>query len=191
MRNLQPRDCLLGQSPDENPWHNRAAQCAAPTGETVPSRRAAKGRPYSRKQTGSVGSVKPGAEDEPQRRKFLQTQGPVARRGFRHPLKFCAPKIFCLTQGIPPVTGVQGVGEYGHEVPILSLPLGASLASFWASRKKLAARRRRNSLRQTKTLDDRPLIRLAYARHPSLSPLSRFARHLPLTRGVGPRGEGL
>ena len=40
MRNLQPRDCLLGRSPDENPWHNRAAQCAAPTVETVPSRRA-------------------------------------------------------------------------------------------------------------------------------------------------------
>ena len=40
--------------------------------------------------------------------------------------------------------GVQGVSEYEREALILSSPLGASLASFWASRKKLAARRRRN-----------------------------------------------
>ena len=44
-------------------------------------------------RTGSVGSAKPGAEDEPQRHQFLQTQGPVAWRGFRHPLKFCAPEM--------------------------------------------------------------------------------------------------
>ena len=41
--------------------------------------------------------------------------------------------------------GVQGVSEYEREALILSSSLGASLASFWASRKKLAARRRRNS----------------------------------------------
>ena len=40
--------------------------------------------------------------------------------------------------------GVQGVSEYEREALILSSSLGASLASFWASRKKLAARRRRN-----------------------------------------------
>ena len=42
--------------------------------------------------------------------------------------------------------GVQGVSEYEREALILSSSLGASLASFWAPRKKLAARRRRNSL---------------------------------------------
>ena len=36
----------------------------------------------------------PGAEIEPHWRQFLQIQGPVARREFRHPLKFCAPEIF-------------------------------------------------------------------------------------------------
>ena len=35
--------------------------------------------------------------------------------------------------------GVQGVSEYEREALILSSPLGASLVSFWASRKKLAA----------------------------------------------------
>ena len=40
--------------------------------------------------------------------------------------------------------GVQGVSEYEREALILSSSLGASLASFWASRKKLAALRRRN-----------------------------------------------
>ena len=41
----------------------------------------------------TVGSANPGAEIEPHRRQFLQTQGPVARREFRHPLKFCAPEM--------------------------------------------------------------------------------------------------
>ena len=35
--------------------------------------------------------------------------------------------------------GVQGVGEYGHKVPILSSPLGGFLVSFWPPKKKLAA----------------------------------------------------
>ena len=40
--------------------------------------------------------------------KFLQTQGPVARREFRLPLRFCAPEGFCLVQGVTPVIGVRG-----------------------------------------------------------------------------------
>ena len=48
-------------------------------GNLFSGRAATWGRPYRGKQTGSVGSAKPGAEDEPQRRQFLQTQGPVAR----------------------------------------------------------------------------------------------------------------
>ena len=38
-----------------------------------------KGRPYGGNRTVSVGSAKPGAPTEPHQRKFLQTQGPVAR----------------------------------------------------------------------------------------------------------------
>ena len=41
------------------------------------------GRPYGRKQAGSVGSEPTGAVVEPQQRQFLQAQGPVARRELR------------------------------------------------------------------------------------------------------------
>ena len=45
----------------------------------------------------------PGAEVEPHRRQFLQTQGPVARREFRGPLRFCAPEmIHNFSGGCPP-----------------------------------------------------------------------------------------
>ena len=37
------------------------------------------------------------------RSNFPQTQGPVARREFRHPLRFCAPEGFCLAQEVTPV----------------------------------------------------------------------------------------
>ena len=50
----------------------------------------------------------PGAVVEPHQRQFLQTQGPVARDEFRHPLKFCAPEILCPAQGITPVNGGLG-----------------------------------------------------------------------------------
>ena len=82
--------------------------------------------------------AKPGAEVEPHQPQFLHTQGPVARREFGHSLRFCAPEIFCLVQGVTPVIGDRGptppvrgrwpkarggrVGEYGHEVSILSRP---------------------------------------------------------------------
>ena len=63
----------------------------------------------------------------------------MARREFRVSLRFCAPEIFCLAQGITPVMGGPGadspcqgemsrsdrggrVGEYGHAVSILSRP---------------------------------------------------------------------
>ena len=50
----------------------------------------------------------PGAVVEPHQRQFLQTQGPVGRDEFRHPLKFCAPEILCQAQGITPVNGGLG-----------------------------------------------------------------------------------
>ena len=39
---------------------------------------------------------------------FPQPQGPVARREFRHSLRFCAPEGICLLQGVTPVFGVRG-----------------------------------------------------------------------------------
>ena len=65
-------------------------------------------RPYGGRRTGSVGSATPGAGAGPQQRKFLQGQGPVARREFETPLRFCAPGLFCLTQGVTLVMGVRG-----------------------------------------------------------------------------------
>ena len=65
-------------------------------------------RPYGGERTGSVGSATPGAGAGPQQRKFLQGQGPVARREFETPLRFCAPGLFCLTQGVTLVMGVRG-----------------------------------------------------------------------------------
>ena len=65
-------------------------------------------RPYGGERTGSVGSTTPGAGAGPQQRKFLQGQGPVARREFETPLRFCAPGLFCLTQGVTLVMGVRG-----------------------------------------------------------------------------------
>ena len=65
-------------------------------------------RPYGGKQNRSVGSEMAGAELEPHRLKFLHTQGPVARWEFRLLLRFCAPEIFCPTQGITHVMGDRG-----------------------------------------------------------------------------------
>ena len=67
------------------------------------------GRPHGAgKRTGSVGSAEPGAVVKPQQRQFLHAQGPVARREFRPPLRFCAPEMFCPPQGVTPVMGVLG-----------------------------------------------------------------------------------
>ena len=68
----------------------------------------------------------PGAEVEPHQRQFLQPQGPVARREFRLPLKFCAPEIFCLTQGITPVMGSGESGPMGTKCPSAASPV-----AFW------------------------------------------------------------
>ena len=56
----------------------------------------------ARIRTGNVCSAKPGAVVEPHQRKFLQTQGPVAREEFRCPLKFCAPEILLHLSGTRP-----------------------------------------------------------------------------------------
>ena len=56
----------------------------------------------ARIRTGNVCSAKPGAVAEPHQRKFLQTQGPVAREEFRCPLRFCAPEILLHLSGTRP-----------------------------------------------------------------------------------------
>ena len=76
--------------------------------QTIARRAGEDTRPYGEKQNRSVGSEKAGAELEPHRLKFLLTQGPVARQEFKHSLRFCAPELLCLPQGITPVMGVLG-----------------------------------------------------------------------------------
>ena len=55
---------------------------------------------------------------------FPQTQGPVARRELRVPLRFCAPELFCPLQGVTPVKWGPGKGDYEHEVLIGAVPGG-------------------------------------------------------------------
>ena len=64
-----------------------AAQCAAPTVGNGPGVlvRQTQAQKWSRTRSN-----------------FPQTQGPVARREFRHSLRFCAPEMFCLTKGVTP-----------------------------------------------------------------------------------------
>ena len=60
------------------------------------------GRPYGRRQSRDVGSANSGADLEPHQEQILQTQGPVARREVRHPLKFCAPETMHTLSGVRP-----------------------------------------------------------------------------------------
>ena len=63
---------------------------------------------------------------------FPHSQGPVARRELRHALRFCAPEIFCLVQGVTPV---MGPGESSPmdlgEAKRSRSPSAASPAAFW------------------------------------------------------------
>ena len=108
-------------------------------GNLFSGRAATWGRPYRGKQTGSVGSAKPGAEGEPQRWQFLQTQGPVARNetikatqilragNSLHTYRYASPVMgdrgpTPLVKGRWPKARGDREGEYGHGVSILSRP---------------------------------------------------------------------
>ena len=72
------------------------------------------GRPYGVFNTGSVCSVNPGAVVEPHQRKFMQTQGPVARREFRPATQILrAGNIAKPNKYASPVMGVLGGGRHG------------------------------------------------------------------------------
>ena len=101
-----------------------------------------KGRPYGGMRTGSVCSVKPGAEQKPHRLKFWGSQGPVAREetqiatrilsagNFTQPCRYASPVMgdrgpTPLVKGRWPKARGDREGEYGHEVSILSRPPAA------------------------------------------------------------------
>ena len=81
----------------------------------------------------TVGSADPGAVVEPHRQQFLQTQGPVARRGFRPTTPFLrARDDVLLTSRVSPV---MGSGESGPmdlgEAERSRSPSAASPAILW------------------------------------------------------------
>ena len=106
-------------------------RCAAPTAKTnrsynrdrsphpprfarhLPLKGKACGRPLRsplhKKQTGSVGSAESGAAVEPHQHQFWECQVPVARREYRLPLRFCAPKLLQYFQVRVPRNGGPGV----------------------------------------------------------------------------------
>ena len=84
-------------------------------------------RPYGGKRNRSVGLANSGAELEPHRLKFLHTQAPVGRREFRLLFRFCAPEMFCPTQGVTSVMGDRGKAVIGER----SSPLRRPPAILW------------------------------------------------------------
>ena len=92
--------------------------------------------------TGSVGSVKPGAPTGPHQPKFLQTQGPVARREFRPATQILrAGNVLSGPRGNPRNGGSRGWGSWRMRRSRIRLapPPSAFLVTFWASKKSLAA----------------------------------------------------
>ena len=108
----------------------------APSGPSSPRGRLLgdrKGRLYGVFCAGTVGSETAGAVVEPHRQQFLQTQGPVARRGFRPATPFLrAGDDVLLTSRASPV---MGSGESGPmdlgEAERSRSPSAASPAAFW------------------------------------------------------------
>ncbi len=162
------------------------ARCARP--------RAAKGRPYGGNGPGALVRQSQARLWNRIRPKFLHTQGPVARIEWQKATQILRAENPTPSQRGNPRNGGPGVsGPMGTKCPSAASP-GDPLVSFPSLGKKLAARRRRNiPLRGTKPLyhrplirplrghlpprgkafgGDRPLIRLACARHLPLSPLS-------------------
>ena len=123
---------------------------------------------------GTVRSAASGVDVEPQQRQFLQTQGPVARREFRHSLRFPRAENFLPgSRGNPRKWG-PGKGEYERGALILSRPRWRF--AYFAAMGKVGRRPQaaKSLLRGTKPLHYRPLIR------PSVR-----------TGAPSPQGEGL
>ena len=74
-------------------FFRRGALCAPAGGQRPPLRR---------KTDRERWLANSGADLEPHQGKILQTQGPVARRELRVPLRFCAPEILLGLAGMRP-----------------------------------------------------------------------------------------
>ena len=72
-------------------------RCAAPTARTEPGSLAWQSQAQSWNRSSG---------------NFCKPRAQWHGRNRRKPLRFCAPEIFCLTQGVTPVMGVQGVSRH-------------------------------------------------------------------------------
>ena len=181
----------------------RAAQCAAPTiqpehpgraglgpastkrreysGRFVGVRcarpRAAKGRPYRGKRTGSVGSAKPGANVKPHHLKFSTKPGPQwARKELQSITQILRAGNTPPSRRDDPRNGGLGVRRiWTRSVHIEPFP-SDSLVTFSSLRKSLAVRRRRNF----------PALN---APKPKAAPSSVTLRVPPSLQGEGLKGQ--
>ncbi len=179
-------------------------QTNRPHAEAVPLiRRASRdtfpqGKAYGRPQ-GSPLQRKPDHErwfGKPRRRcgtapaAIFANPGPSGPAGIQTPTQISARRKFCLTSQVRvPRNGGPGVRRIWTRSVHPEPSPGDPLVSFPSLGKKLAARRRRNNPLRTTY----PIQNLSPHPPPSGAPVpipSVAARHLPLTRGVGPQGEG-
>ena len=119
------------------PWRGKArAADSRPYGFTKaylnPWRAGEDTRPYGVFSTGNVCSVNSGAVVEPHQRKFMQTQGPVARREFRPATQILrAGNIAKPNKYASPVMGVLGGGRHGGGRLCRTADCARLLAVFW------------------------------------------------------------
>ena len=133
---------------------------------------AAKGRPTAENRPGALVRQRQARLWNRTNSNFPKTQGPVARREFRHSLRFCAPEMFCPPQGVTPVNGVRGNATMSTKCSSGAVP-GGVLVTLPPWEKSLAARRRRNSPAHNKrNPKPAPSSVTALPCHLSLSPLS-------------------
>ena len=147
-----------------------------------------KGRPYGVSSTSTVGSAKPGAEFESHRMQFWGSQAPVGREETQAATQILRAGNTLPTPRDNPRNG--GLGESRHWRT--KFASAASPSVFWFLfhvEKELAPQGEtlQNGAPHKRKSETCPLIRPLRG-HLPLSPLA-FG-HLPLTRGVGPRGEG-
>ena len=98
----------IGRRPSVPPLQNTGTIRSFRRGRSQIGPQAAKGRPTAENRPGALVRQRQARLWNRTNSNFPKTQGPVARREFRHSLRFCAPEMFCPPQGVTPVMGVLG-----------------------------------------------------------------------------------
>ena len=98
----------IGGRPSVPPLQNMGTIRSFRRGRSQTGPQAAKGRPTAENRPGALVRQRQARLWNRTNSNFPKTQGPVARREFRHSLRVCAPEMFCPPQGVTPVMGVLG-----------------------------------------------------------------------------------